>query len=111
MAELYLYAQDSGSYEKGDVVDVLEDGTYGGSDAKMPSFFVVKVSGTKADLLYLKDSIAHMDGEELVIDKKRKYNCDYVSVLGQNRVDAILGSATWDVDTVSIDDINEKGVL
>lgn len=108
MAELYLYAQDSGSYEKGDVVDVLEDGTYGGSQVKMPSFFVVKVSGTKADLLYLKDSIAHMDGEELIVDKKRKYNCNYVSVIGQERIDEIFASSEWIVETISVEDISDK---
>jgi len=109
MAEIYLYAQDSGSYEKGDVVDVLDDGTYGGSDAKMPSFFVVKVSGTKADLLYLKDSISHLDDDDnVVVDKRRKYNCDYVAVVGQERIDEILSSQEWLIDTISLEDISDK---
>jgi len=108
MAELYLYAGNTGSYEKGDVVDVLEDDAYGGSAAKMPSFFVVRVPGTKSDLVYLKEPISHEEGEERTTDKKRKYNCDYVSVIGQERIVEILSSSEWLVDSISLNDITEK---
>lgn len=106
MAEIYLSTGTSASYEKGDIVEVLEDGQYGGNQAKSPDFFVVRIPDkTCGELQYLKEPVIDVEGEVI---KKRKYGIDYISVLGQARVDEITGLSEWIVDDVSLSDVVEK---
>ena len=112
MAELILFAQNSGAapdqYQKGDIVDIFDDGVYSGKAVKAPDFFIVKLAGTAAEHEDYKQLVSHMDGEDKVIDHKRKYNVDYISVLGQERVDEIINSEEWIVDEIQAGDITEK---
>lgn len=110
MAEIYCFARDAGSLEKGDIVDVLEDGQYGGREAKHPSFLVFSIPGkTKAECVYLKNSLydgSFIDGEPPML-KKRRYNYDYLTHLGQAKIDEIL-SSPWSVEEINENDITEK---
>jgi len=108
-------------YQKGDVVEVREDGCPFGNSECLPKFLVVKVDGKKSDWLHLmtpetEDQLKFDDQKmESYVESKtilrRKYEFPIEALVSKTKMDTIKASESMVIDTYDSKSVLDKTIL
>lgn len=95
-----------GCYKKGDIVEVREENSQYGKKECLPKFLVVNVLGTMAQWKYLMKP--EINEDEMIT--RRRYNYDFDTHLGAAKMAEIL-AADWQIETIDVTKISDKGAI
>ena len=120
MAQLLIYARDSknpndsGQYQKGDIVEVRDDHAQFGACECLPRFLVVQVDGTKEENRHLMEAeiveLSKPETDRLAlhdIKTRRKHTFDFTSHLGTEKL-AKIKSSEWLIERIDKAKIVDK---